>query len=197
MNFEYGETEIAHLKKRDKKFAAAIDKVGIIQRDVRTDPLEALVMSVISQQISGKAARSIAAKLYEKVSPLTHLKIIETSIEEIQKCGMSFRKAGYIKGLAEAVESGELNFSQFDAMPDEEIIKKLSSLNGIGVWTAEMFLIFCLRRPDVVSWGDLAIRRGLMNIYGQGDITKEQFQKYREKFSPYGSIASLYIWAMS
>ncbi|MCL2767475.1 MAG: DNA-3-methyladenine glycosylase 2 family protein, partial [Synergistaceae bacterium] len=71
------------------------------------------------------------------------------------------------------------------------------SLPGIGIWTAEMFLIFSMRRMDVVSWGDLAIRRGMMKIYGLKDLTKEEFEKYRKRYSPYGSVASLYIWASS
>ena len=92
---------------------------------------------------------------------------------------------------------GDIDFSRFHEMPDDEIIEELSSLHGIGVWTAEMFLIFSLRRPDVVSWGDLAIRRGMMNLYGLRKLTKVQFERYRKKYSPYGSIASLYLWALS
>ncbi len=82
-------------------------------------------------------------------------------------------------------------------MADEEIIDVLSSLRGIGVWTAEMLLLFSLCRPDVVSWGDQAIRRGMMNLYGLKTLSREQFERYRRRYSPYGSVASLYLWAIS
>ncbi len=115
----------------------------------------------------------------------------------MQKCGLSARKAEYIKGIADAVRCGEIDFLRFGEMADEEIIHTLSSLRGIGVWTAEMLLIFSLCRPDVVSWGDRAIRRGMMNLYGLKKLTKEQFERYRKRYSPYGSVASLYLWALS
>jgi 3-methyladenine DNA glycosylase/8-oxoguanine DNA glycosylase len=92
---------------------------------------------------------------------------------------------------------GEIDFARFHEMADREIIDQLLSLRGIGVWTAEMLLLFSLSRPDVVSWGDQAIRRGMMNLYGLKKLTKEQFYRYRRRYSPYGSVASLYLWALS
>ena len=82
-------------------------------------------------------------------------------------------------------------------MSDEEAIAALTALSGIGVWTAEMILLFCLQRPDILSFGDFAIRRGLRMVYRHREITKEQFERYRHRFSPYGSVASLYLWAVS
>jgi DNA-3-methyladenine glycosylase II len=102
-----------------------------------------------------------------------------------------------IKGIGDAVVYGEIDFSRFAEMQDDEIVRELSSLNGVGVWTAEMFLIFALCRPDVVSWGDLAIRRGMMNLYGLKGLTKDRFERHRKRYSPYGSVASLYLWALS
>lgn len=110
---------------------------------------------------------------------------------------MTLRKAEYIKGIASAALTGEVDFSKLHTLTDEEIIKKLSSLNGVGIWTAEMLLIFSLCRPDVVSYGDLAIRRGMMNLYGLKELPKEKFNRYRKKYSPYGSVASLYLWELS
>ena len=107
------------------------------------------------------------------------------------------RKSGYIKGLGDAAVCGDPDLLNLGGLPDDEIIKKLSSLHGLGIWSAEMLLIFSLRRPDVVSWGDLAIRRGMMNLYGLKSLSKEQFDRYRKKYSPYGSVASLYLWALS
>ena len=193
----YGETEINHLKSRDKKLGRLIDDMGMIRRNTRSDHFEALIMSIVSQQISRKAADSIWNRIVNKYSSVSADIFANVDLDDLHKCGMSVRKAGYIKGIAEAVMNGVIDFDEFTSMGDDEIIGKLSSLAGIGVWTAEMFLIFSMRRMDVVSWGDLAIRRGMMNLYGLKNLTREQFEKYRKKYSPYGSVASLYIWALS
>ncbi len=195
--FRYGQTEIDYLKRRDKKLGAAIERIGLIRREVRPDPFIALVMSVVAQQISNKAADAILGRLRTLLIEITPERIARAAASDLQRCGLSGRKAGYIKGIAEAVLCGELDVSRFSHMTDQEIIDQLSSLHGIGVWTAEMLLIFSLCRPDVVSWGDLAIRRGMMRLYGLKRLTKEQFQRYRKRYSPHGSVASLYLWALS
>jgi len=193
----YGEKELNYLKSRDKKLGLAIDKLGMIKRAVRRDHFEALIMSIVSQQISRKAADSIWNRITDKFPAMSAVTFANADPNELHKCGMSLRKAGYIKGIAEAVMNRDIDFDKFISMSDDEIISVLSSLPGIGVWTAEMFLIFSMRRMDVVSWGDLAIRRGMMNLYGLKELSREQFEKYRKKYSPYGSVASLYIWATS
>lgn len=193
----YGEKELNYLKSRDQKLGLAIDKIGMIKREVRTDNFEALIMSIVSQQISRKAADSIWNRLVDKFSTISASAFASADLNELHNCGISMRKAGYIKEISEAVTSGAIDFEKFYSMNDDEIIDKLSSLPGVGVWTAEMFLIFSMCRMDVVSWGDLAIRRGMMKLYGLKELTQEQFEKYRKSYSPYGSIASLYIWALS
>ncbi|MDF2593404.1 MAG: DNA-3-methyladenine glycosidase [Clostridia bacterium] len=195
--FEYGQKEIDYLKSKDKKLGAAIDKIGIIKREVTPDPFEALISSVVGQQISSKAADTVWNRLVELLGNITPESISQTDISKIQACGMSQRKAGYITGIAEAAISGEVDFNLLQTMSDEEIIKKLSSLHGVGEWTAEMLLIFSLNRPDVVSYKDLAIRRGMMNLYGHKELPKERFERYKKRYSPYGSVASLYLWALS
>jgi len=195
--FEYGQKEIEFLKSRDKKLGAAIDRMGMLKREVIPDPFTALVSSVVSQQISGKAADTVWNRLDSLLGSITPESIGEAELSKIQGCGMSVRKAGYIKGIAEAALSGQVDFSILNTLTDEEIIKKLSSLHGVGVWTAEMLLIFSLCRPDVVSYKDLAIRRGMMNLYGLKELPKEKFERYRKRYSPYGSVASLYLWALS
>lgn len=195
--FKYGDKEIEYLKKKDKKLGAAIEKIGIIERKITPDPFEALVSSIVSQQISSKAAETVWNRFTNVIGVVTPENIEKVSLEEIQGCGMSLRKVGYIKGIAEAAISGEVNFGELNNLADEEIVKKLSALKGVGVWTAEMLLIFSLRRPDVVSYGDLAIRRGMMNLYGHKELSKERFERYRKRYSPYGSVASLYLWALS
>jgi 3-methyladenine DNA glycosylase/8-oxoguanine DNA glycosylase len=195
--FEYGQKEIDYLKSKDKKLGAAIEKIGMIERKVTPDPFEALISSVVGQQISSKAAVTVWNRLVELLGGITPEHISEADISKVQGCGMSQRKAGYIKGIAEAAIIGEVDFNKLYTLTDEEIIKKLSSLHGVGEWTAEMLLIFSLNRPDVVSYKDLAIRRGMMNLYGLKELPKEKFDKYKKRYSPQGSVASLYLWALS
>jgi DNA-3-methyladenine glycosylase II len=110
---------------------------------------------------------------------------------------MSMRKATYIKGMAEACAKGDLDLDGLKLLPDQEVVARLSALRGIGAWTAEMILIFSLQRPDVVSWNDLAIRRGMMILYGLDQLTRDRFDQHRKRYSPYGSVASLYLWEIS
>lgn len=195
--FRYGQTEIEHLKRRDRKLGAAIERIGSIEREVTPDLFTALVKSVVAQQISTKAADTVWGRLCSQLTEITPDSIAGSDVSDIQKCGLSMRKAGYIKGLGDSVICGELDLLELYKLSDSEIIKKLSSLHGLGIWTAEMLLIFSLCRPDVVSWGDLAIRRGMMNLYGLNTISKGQFEQYSKRYSPYGSVASLYLWALS
>lgn len=195
--FKYGQEEVAYLRSKDKKLGDAIEKIGMIKREITLDPFIALVSSVVSQQISKKAAETVWNRFNAQLGSITPEHIERASLSEIQGCGMSERKAGYIKGIADATLSGTIDFSTFHTLTDAEIINKLSSLKGIGVWTAEMLLIFSLCRPDVVSYNDLAIRRGMMNLYGLKDLPKEKFERYRKRYSPFGSVASLYLWELS
>ncbi len=195
--FEYGDNEISYLKCRDKKLSAAIDAVGQIERAVMPDPFMALVMSVVSQQISSKAADTVWSRLVERMGAITPAALSECAVEAIQGCGLSMRKAGYIQGIAQAAHSGQVDFAALPALSDQAVIRQLSALRGVGVWTAEMLLIFSLCRPDVVSFGDLAIRRGMMRLYGLETLPREQFERYCRRYSPYGSVASLYLWEWS
>jgi len=156
----------------------------------------ALVESIVGQQISNKAATTVCARLDALCGTDAH-RIHALALEEIQACGMSMRKAGYIKAIAEAAVSKAINFDELPDKSDAEIISALTAIKGIGVWTAEMLLIFSLMRPNVVSYGDLAIRRGMMNLYGLKELPKDKFARYAKRYAPYGSVASLYLWEMS
>jgi len=186
-----------YLKKKDKKLGKAIDRIPKIERIVNPDPFAALVESIASQQISSKAAGTVCSRLHALPGGIAPVNLAKQDLSVIQQCGISGRKAGYIKGIAEAAVSGIVDFDQLPALSDQEIIQILSSLKGVGVWTAEMLLIFSLQRPDVVSYGDLAIRRGMMNLYGVTELSKADFERYRKRYSRYGSVASLYLWALS
>ncbi|WP_027190602.1 DNA-3-methyladenine glycosylase family protein [Fundidesulfovibrio putealis] len=195
--FPYGQAEIDHLKRHDKKLGAAMDALGMLERRVTPDLFAALLRSIVAQQISTKAVDTIWGRLRGKVGEVTPQAIAGLDVADIQQCGMSMRKAGYIKGIAEAAARGWIDLSRLPELADEEIITTLSSLPGVGVWTAEMLLIHSLCRPDVVSWGDLAIRRGMMTLYGLKTLTRIQFDRYRKRYSPHGSVASIYLWALS
>lgn len=195
--FVYGNKEIEYLKKKDKRLGAAIDKIGMIKREVEPDPFSALISSIVSQQISSKAAITVNSRLVELVSEISAENIYRTNIDDIQKCGMSVRKATYIKGIADAAITKQVDFDNLHNLSNDDLMEKLTSLYGVGIWTAEMLMIFCLGRMDVLSYNDLAIRRGMMNLYNLKELTKVDFEKYRKRYSPYGSVASLYLWELS
>lgn len=123
--------------------------------------------------------------------------ILSADIPKLQSFGMTFRKAEYITDFASKVQYGEFDLQGVSKLSDEEAIQELSSLKGIGVWTAEMILLFCLERPDIFSFDDLAIQRGLRMVYHHRKIDRKLFEKYRRRFSPYCSVASLYLWAVA
>ncbi len=195
--FPYGHTETDHLCRRDKKLGAAIETIGPIARPLTPDLFSALMLSVVGQQISNKAAATVGRRLVERVGALTPERIAAASTDELQSCGLSFRKVAYLQGIAEAVRNGRFDIESLPGLPDDEVTKRLVALPGVGVWTAEMLMIFSMARPDVVSWGDLAIRRGMMRLYGKKELTKESFLRYRKRYHPYGSVASLYLWEIA
>ncbi len=171
--------------------------MGKIEREIIPDPFVGLVSSIVGQQISNKAAKTVWARLVKKLGKVTPENILRMKTAHIQACGMSHRKAHYIKGVAQAANSGHIDFNMLHSLEDDEIIRQLITLQGVGIWTAEMLLIFSLSRPDIVSYRDLAIRRGMMSLYNLEDLSREEFEKYRQNYSPYGSVASLYLWKLS
>ena len=156
-----------------------------------------VVHHIIGQQISTKAQATIWQRMRTAFGVVDARSIANASIEELQSFGMTFRKAEYIQDFARKAERGEFDLNAVENMPYEQAIKELAALKGIGVWTAEMILVFCLQRPDVFSYGDLAILRGLRMLYHHRKIDKKLFEKYRRKFSPCCSVASLYLWAIA
>ena len=197
MYFEYGETEIAYLKSKDKKMAEVIEQVGFIKREVDTDLFSSVIHHIIGQQISTKAQATIWKRMSDSLGTVNAATILEADPAQLQSFGMTFRKVEYIRDFADKVHSGVFDLEAISEMNDQDAIKELSSLKGIGVWTAEMILLFCLQRPDIFSFDDLAIHRGLRMVYHHRKIDRKLFEKYRRRFSPYCSVASLYLWAVS
>ncbi len=196
-HFTYGSKEMDYLTKKDPILGRAIQSIGKISRPVTEDLFETLVSSIVSQQISKKAFVTVWGRVQALVGKITPENILETPREELKSCGLSYKKTDWIRSGAEMVAAGELDLQEIQKLPDNDLIKKLTTLPGIGVWTAEMLLIFSLERPDVLSWGDLAIRRGVKNLYGLENLTKKEFEAIRERLSPFNSVASLYFWELS
>ena len=197
MHFEYGEKEISYLKSRDAKLADVIDRLGFVEREIDTDLFSAVVHHIIGQQISTKAQATIWQRMQDALGQVNAETILSAGVSNLQALGISFRKAEYITDFARKVHTGEFDIEAVSQMSDTDAISALSSLKGIGVWTAEMILLFCMQRPDIFSYDDLAIQRGLRMVYHHRRIDRKLFEKYRRRFSPYCSVASLYLWAVS
>lgn len=195
--FQYGEKEISYLKQKDPTLGKAIDEIGHINRAVIPDLFMALINSIVGQQISTKAQATIWNRIQEQFSPLTPEHIGSISAEELQTSGISMRKATYIKDIAKTILAGELDLNQLHILSDAEVCKQLTQLKGIGNWTAEMLMTFSMQRLDIISWDDLAIHRGLRMLYRHRKITPQLFAKYKRRYSPYATIASLYLWAIA
>lgn len=197
MYFEYGEKEIDYLKSRDKKLAAAIEQIGHIERKVDDDLFSSVVHHIIGQQISAAAQATLWRRLSKKAGTINEENILALGRDELQSIGMTYKKADYILDFFEKARDGSFDIPALRNMTDEQVIKELSSLKGIGVWTAEMIMTFCMQRPDVVSFGDLAILRGMRMLYRHRKIDKVKFDRCRKRYSPYGTVASLYLWAIA
>ncbi len=193
--FQYGEEEAAYLAARDPRMAEVIAAVGHIEREVHPDLFAALVNSIVGQQISTKAQETVWNRMLDAFGTVSPEIIALRSEDELQSVGITYRKAGYIKSAAERVLAGEIDLEELHGLPDDEVCRQLSELPGIGVWTAEMLMLFSMQRPDIMSYGDLAIQRGLRMVHHHRRITPQLFAKYRRRYSPYGSVASLYLWA--
>lgn len=195
--FPYGEKEIAYLKSKDKRLGEVIDKVGMVKRPVIPNLFAALIHSIVGQQISTKAHETIWRKITTALGEISPEKMLNLSREDLQAFGITFRKVDYIRSAAQKIVSGAFDIHTLQTMSDAEVCAKLSELDGIGTWTAEMLMLHALQRPDVLSFGDLGVQRGLRMVYHHRKITRQLFNKYRRRYSPYGSVACIYLWAVS
>lgn len=189
---------IRHLKSSDKVICEVIKKHGPCTITPALDnPFHALTSSIISQQLSARAARAIKGRLFDLlgVEHFTPKNILKMSSKTSRAAGLSQPKFKYIQRLASAVRNGEFDLSSFVNLEDEEIISKLITFSGIGRWTAEMFLIFGLGRPDVLSVNDAGLKRGLKISYKLPESPSEdEMISIGELWRPYRSVASWYLW---
>lgn len=153
-----------------------------------------LVDAICSQQLSGKAAKTIFDRVKKCVGKLTPGNILKTKDQKLRDCGLSWAKVSYVKDLAQKIKDGELKIGKLDKLPDEEIIRELTAVKGIGRWTAEMFLMFSLARPDVFPIDDLGIKKGFEKVIGRR-LEGNKLTKFAEKhWKPYRTVASWYLW---
>lgn len=197
MFLQYGAQETDYLKSRDRRLGEAIDRIGHIKRAVDTDLFSAVVHQIIGQQISIAAQETLWRRLTERIGSIDADSILSLGRDELQAVGITYRKADYIQDFAGKIKSGVFDVEALWSMSDAQVAGALSSLKGIGDWTAEMIMIFCMQRPDIVSFGDLGILRGMRMLYRHRSIDRAKFEKYRKRYSPYGTTASLYLWAIA
>ena len=191
------ETGLAHLRSVDPVLGEVISRVGPFSVRLERDRFRALVRSIISQQISGLAAQSIFKRLIKAVGPggLIPERLVACSPEELRAAGLSAQKAAYLRDLSEKVQNGQVRLTRLSGMADELIIEQLTEVKGIGVWTAQMFLIFSLGRLDVFPYADLGVRMALRNLYRLKDLPdRKRAEHIAAAWKPFSTLASWYCW---
>lgn len=183
----------------DRTLAPVIKRAGLCDIEPHGEYYHALVDSIIGQQLSVKAATNIRErfqKLFDSPFPKPEA-ILDKSIEELRSAGLSRQKASYIHDLAQHVVDGKITFSQLDSLSNDEVVRELSDVKGIGEWTVHMFLMFCMGRLDILAYGDLGIRTGIKKLYQLEQMPTPQEVKnlaLQKQWHPYETIACWYIW---
>jgi DNA-3-methyladenine glycosylase II len=188
-----------HLKKVDPILSKIIGRVKLTERKAHKRYFESLCVAIINQQLSGKAAATIEKRftsLFKGAGFPSPRQVLLKSDAKLRTAGLSFQKIGYIKSLAKLVDAGKINFRKFAKLSDEEIIEILTQVKGIGRWTAEMFLMFCLNRPDVFSHGDLGLKNAVKKWYKlDKDRHSKKYHQLINSWSPHRTAAARYLWA--
>jgi DNA-3-methyladenine glycosylase II len=188
---------IRHLKANDPILGALIERIGPYRMEFRDPTFETLVRSIVFQQLSGKVARVIYDRLARALPEerMTPEGILLLRPERMRRLGLSRQKTAYIRDLARHTVKGKVAFADLPELPDEEVIARLTVVKGIGVWTAHMFLIFALRRHNVLPIGDLGIRSAIKKVYGLADLPKPlEIEDMARGWHPYCTVASWYLW---
>jgi DNA-3-methyladenine glycosylase II len=188
---------IQHLKKTDPVLGAIIDRVGAYKIEYREPVFQTLVRSIVYQQLNGRAALTIFNRLAAaaKADPLTPESILKLRPQRMRTLGLSQQKLSYIRELARLTKSGEVDFELCATLEDAHVIEHLTRVKGVGVWTVHMFLIFALRRPNVLPTGDLGVRAAVQKAYGLPDLPKPgEMERIAVSWHPYCSVAAWYLW---
>lgn len=188
--------KVEHLRSADRRMAQIIERFGYIERKTDSPLFHTLVVNIVSQQIATSVAERTVGNLQRETGgDITPESILRIGIEGLREVGLPARKAKWIMEAAKRFASGEFSQEEFATLSDKEAIRRLITLNGVGVWSAEMLLMFSLSRENILSYNDLIIRRAITVLYGERRLTAKRFEHYRRLFAPYGSVASLYLWA--
>lgn len=180
---------------KDKRLGKLITDIGNIDCNIHEDEYSFMVEQIVGQMLSNKAAASIIGRLWNLCDgKLTPNSVASLSIEELRSIGISSAKSQYIINFTELVNDEQIDFDELSDLPDHEVIKRLTGIRGIGNWTAKMFLLFVLRRPDVLPFEDIAFLQSYKWLYKTEDIKKESVIKKCEKWKPYSSIAARYLY---
>ncbi len=186
---------VQYLCKNDKRLAKLIDMIGEIEYKIQPDYFARLVGSIINQMLSNKAAHTISGRVVELCGgSITPENLLKLDREQLRGAGLSYTKADNILGIAKAAKDGSLDFSNFPNMSDEEVMKELTRLRGIGTWSAKMFLIFTLNRMDVLPYEDVAFLQTYSWLYKTADLLPISIAKRCKKWKPYSSIAARYFY---
>ena len=188
---------IEHLKKSDAVLAAIIEAAGAYKIQYRPPGFDTLVRSITSQQLNGRAAETIFGRLQAaaKTDPLTPESILKLRPAKMRALGLSGQKLKYIRELARMTRDGEINFEQCVALENDAVVEHLTRVKGVGVWTVHMFLMFALRRHDVLPVGDFGIRMAMKKAYGLEEMPKpEEMERIAAPWRPYSSVACWYLW---
>jgi DNA-3-methyladenine glycosylase II len=182
--------------KKDPRLAKIIRRVGGYDIILVKNPYESLVEAIITQQLSGKAAESISKRFRELFGRFPKpTEVLKASDSKLRTTGLSTMKIKYIKDLSKKIVTKELRINSLKNLTDEEVIVQLTLVKGIGRWTAEMFLIFSLGRPDVLPVGDLGLRKGIRRLYSLSELPqKDKIEQIAQKWRPYRTVATWYIW---
>jgi DNA-3-methyladenine glycosylase II len=187
---------IRHLKRADPVLSAIIEHVGPYKISYDEPAFASLAEAIVYQQLHGKAAATIFKRLTDLTGlPLTPQGILKLSEAQMRSVGLSKQKLSYLRDLAAKTHSGEVDFARLPDLPDDEVIKDLTQIKGIGVWTAHMFLMFALRRPNVLPTGDLGIQMAIRKHYRKRKLPKPaQMEKIARPWEPYRTVACWYLW---
>ena len=190
------DSALAHLRAADPVLAAVIDRVGAYAMQYHEPTFRALVRSIVFQQLHGKAARTIFDRLQKKAGgEITPDAILKLRPAQMRSVGLSKQKLTYIRDLARKTRDGLVEFEKFSQMSDEDVIAELTQVKGIGQWTAHMFLMFALRRPNILPTGDYGVRSAMRKAYGIKVMPKPRtMERIAKGWHPYCSIASWYMW---
>ena len=187
---------IQHLRDNDPVLSEIIDRVGDYGIQFREPGFETLVKSIVYQQLSGRVAAVIFARLVKAAGGgLTPENVLKMRPARMRSLGLSKQKTLYIRDLARLTRDGRLVFDELPALDDGLVIERLTQVKGVGVWTAHMFLIFALRRTDILPTGDLGIRNAMRKAYGMAEApTPDEMETLARRWRPYCSVASWYLW---